>query len=51
MASRLYSALAKGSINVKMVMIPEIKISVLIPHVKLEEAVKCLNEGFELCLE
>ena len=50
-ASRFFSALAKGSINVKMVTTSEIKISVLIPQEQLETAVECLSEEFELCSE
>ena len=50
-ASRFFSALAKGSINVKMVTTSEIKISVLIPQEQLETAVKCLSEEFDLCSE
>src|SRR6056297_3691868 len=45
-ASRFFAALAKGSINVKMVTTSEIKISVLIPQEQLETAVKCLSEEF-----
>ena len=50
-ASRFFSALAKGAINVKMVTTSEIKISVLIPQQQLEMAVECLSEEFELCSE
>jgi len=49
--SRFFAALAKGSINVKMVTTSEIKISVLIPQDQLETAVKCLSEEFDLCSE
>jgi len=50
-ASRFFTALAKGVIHVKMVTTSEIKISVLIPQQQLEDAVKCLSEEFELCSE
>jgi len=50
-ASRFFSALSKGGINVKMVTTSEIKISVLIPDQQLEKAVECLSEEFELCSE
>jgi len=50
-ASRFFTALAKGSIHVKMVTTSEIKISVLIPQEQFEKAVSCLSEEFDLCSE
>ncbi|HDQ9086450.1 TPA: aspartate kinase [Pseudomonas aeruginosa] len=47
-ASRMFEALAKESINIQMISTPEIKVSVVIEEKYLELAVRALHTAFEL---
>ena len=47
-ASKMFTILAKGSINIDMITTSEIRISCIISEDKLEDAVQLLHQGFEL---
>ncbi|WP_121411772.1 ACT domain-containing protein, partial [Pseudomonas aeruginosa] len=47
-ASRMFEALAKESINIQMISTSEIKVSVVIEEKYLELAVRALHTAFEL---
>jgi aspartate kinase len=47
-ASRMFGALAKEGINIRMISTSEIKISVVVDEKYLELGVRALHEAFEL---
>lgn len=47
-ASKMFTILAKGNINIDMITTSEIRISCIISEDSLEEAVQLLHQGFEL---